>query len=44
MEGRTFFNPAQIVIGALVLGLLGSLINTLLLAAERRLLRWRTAA
>ncbi len=44
MEGRTFFNPAQIVIGALVLGLLGSLINTLLLAAERRLLRWRAAA
>jgi ABC-type nitrate/sulfonate/bicarbonate transport system permease component len=44
MEGRTFFNPPQIVIGALVLGLLGSLINTLLLAAERRLLRWRAAA
>jgi ABC-type nitrate/sulfonate/bicarbonate transport system permease component len=44
MEGRTFFNPAQIVVGALVLGLLGSLINTLLLAAERRLLRWRAAA
>jgi ABC-type nitrate/sulfonate/bicarbonate transport system permease component len=41
MEGRTFFNPAQIVVGALVLGLLGSLINTLLLAAERRLVRWR---
>ena len=44
MEGRTFFNPAQIVMGALVLGLLGSLFNTLLLAAERRLLRWRAAA
>jgi ABC-type nitrate/sulfonate/bicarbonate transport system permease component len=44
MEGRTFFNPAQIVTGALVLGLLGSLINTLLLAAERRLLGWRAAA
>jgi ABC-type nitrate/sulfonate/bicarbonate transport system permease component len=44
MEGRTFFNPAQIVLGALVLGLLGSLINTLLLAAERRLLRWRAVA
>ncbi len=44
MEGRTFFNPAQIVMGALVLGLLGSVINTLLLAAERRLLRWRAAA
>ena len=43
MEGRTFFNPAQIVMGALVLGLLGSLLNSLLLAAERRLLRWRTA-
>jgi ABC-type nitrate/sulfonate/bicarbonate transport system permease component len=44
MEGRTFFNPAQIVMGALVLGLLGSLVNALLLAAERRYLRWRTAA
>ncbi len=39
MEGRTFFNPAQIVMGALLLGLLGSLINALLLAAERRMLR-----
>jgi ABC-type nitrate/sulfonate/bicarbonate transport system permease component len=39
MEGRTFFNPAQIVMGALLLGALGSLINALLLAAERRLLR-----
>ena len=44
MEGRTFFNPPQIVMGALVLGLLGSLFNMLLLAAERRLLRWRAAA
>jgi ABC-type nitrate/sulfonate/bicarbonate transport system permease component len=44
MEGRTFFNPPQIVLGALLLGLLGSLINALLLAAERRLLRWRAAA
>ena len=44
MEGRVFFNPAQIVMGALVLGLLGSLINTLLLAAERRLLGARAAA
>jgi sulfonate transport system permease protein len=44
MEGRTFFNPAQIVMGALLLGLLGSLINTLLLAAERRLLGVRAAA
>ena len=44
MEGRTFFNPAQIVVGALVLGLLGSLINTLLLATERRLIRWRPEA
>jgi ABC-type nitrate/sulfonate/bicarbonate transport system permease component len=39
MEGRTFFNPAQIVLGALLLGVLGSLINALLLAAERRVLR-----
>jgi ABC-type nitrate/sulfonate/bicarbonate transport system permease component len=38
MEGRTFFNPAQIVAGALVLGVLGSLINALLMAAERRIL------
>jgi ABC-type nitrate/sulfonate/bicarbonate transport system permease component len=30
--------------GALLLGLLGSLINTLLLTAERRLLGWRGAA
>ncbi len=44
MEGRTFFNPAQIVMGALLLGLLGSLINTLLLTAERRLLGGRGAA
>jgi ABC-type nitrate/sulfonate/bicarbonate transport system permease component len=44
MEGRTFFLPAQIVMGALVLGLLGSLVNALLLAAERRLFRWREAA
>jgi ABC-type nitrate/sulfonate/bicarbonate transport system permease component len=41
MEGRTFFNPAQIVMGALVLGILGSLINALLLLAERRLVRAR---
>jgi ABC-type nitrate/sulfonate/bicarbonate transport system permease component len=44
MEGRTFFDPAQILMGALVLGLLGSLLNTLLLAAERRLLRGRTTS
>ena len=44
MEGRTFFDPAQIVMGALVLGLLGSLLNTLLLTVERRLLRWRAAS
>ena len=43
MEGRTFFAPAQIVMGALVLGLLGSLVNALLLTAERRLFRWREA-
>ena len=41
MEGRVFFNPAQIVMGALLLGILGSLVNGLLLAAERRALRWR---
>ena len=43
MEGRTFFVPAQIVMGALVLGLLGSLVNALLLTAQRRLFRWREA-
>ena len=43
MEGRTFFVPAQIVMGALVLGLLGSVVNALLLGAERWLFRWREA-
>ena len=43
MEGRSFFNPAQIVVGALVLGALGSLVNALLVAAERRLVRGRAA-
>jgi ABC-type nitrate/sulfonate/bicarbonate transport system permease component len=43
MEGRTFFNPPQIVMGALLLGLLGSVVNALLLTAERRFLRWRLA-
>jgi ABC-type nitrate/sulfonate/bicarbonate transport system permease component len=38
MEGRTFFNPAQIVMGALVLGLLGSFVNALLVSVERRML------
>ena len=41
MEGRTYFNPPQIVMGALVLGLLGSLVNALLLGVERRMLRAR---
>jgi ABC-type nitrate/sulfonate/bicarbonate transport system permease component len=44
MEGRTFFNPAQIVMGALVLGALGSLVNAALVAAERRLFRWHAHA
>jgi ABC-type nitrate/sulfonate/bicarbonate transport system permease component len=44
MEGRTFFVPAQIVMGALVLGLLGSIVNACLLAVERRLFRWRESA
>ena len=39
MEGRTFFNPPQIVMGALVLGLLGSLVNALLLRTERHMMR-----
>lgn len=42
MEGRTFFLPAQIVMGALVLGILGFLVNALLLQMERRMLRWRS--
>ena len=44
MEGRTFFQPALIVLGALILGLLGSLVNALLLAVERSLLRWQASA
>jgi ABC-type nitrate/sulfonate/bicarbonate transport system permease component len=44
MEGRVFFNPTQIVMGALVLGGLGSLVNGLLVALERRMLRWRAPA
>lgn len=43
MEGRVFFNPPQIVMGALILGLLGSVVNALLLRAERRVLRWEAA-
>jgi ABC-type nitrate/sulfonate/bicarbonate transport system permease component len=43
IEGRDFFMPAQIVLGALVLGLLGFLVNSLLLWMERRLLRGRAA-
>ena len=38
MEARTYFNPPLIVMGALVLGLLGSLVNQMLLAVERRVL------
>ena len=38
MEGRTYFNPPVIVMGALVLGFLGSLVNALLLTLERRVL------
>lgn len=41
MEGRTFFNPPQIVMGAIVLGLLGSIVNALLLGVERRLVHAR---
>jgi ABC-type nitrate/sulfonate/bicarbonate transport system permease component len=43
MEGRTFFLPAQIVMGALVLGILGFLVNSLLLRIEQHMLRWRNA-
>ena len=41
MEARTYFNPPLIVMGALVLGLLGSLVNALLLAVERRVVHAR---
>jgi ABC-type nitrate/sulfonate/bicarbonate transport system permease component len=44
MEGRVFFNPAQIVMGALLLGALGSAANALLLAVERRALGGRAAS
>jgi ABC-type nitrate/sulfonate/bicarbonate transport system permease component len=44
MEGRVFFKPAQIVMGGLLLGVLGSLVNGLLVATERRVLRWRASA
>jgi ABC-type nitrate/sulfonate/bicarbonate transport system permease component len=43
MEGRVFFNPPQIVMGALALGVLGTLVNAVLLTAERRVLRGRAA-
>jgi taurine transport system permease protein len=43
VEGRDFFFPAQIVLGALVLGLLGFLVNALLQWAERQLLRDRAS-
>jgi ABC-type nitrate/sulfonate/bicarbonate transport system permease component len=43
IEGRDFFMPAQIVLGALILGLLGFVVNGLLLWVERRLLRGRAA-
>jgi ABC-type nitrate/sulfonate/bicarbonate transport system permease component len=41
MEARTYFNPPLIVMGALVLGLLGSLVNAVLLALERRVIHAR---
>jgi ABC-type nitrate/sulfonate/bicarbonate transport system permease component len=43
VEGRDFFLPAQIVMGALLLGLLGFVVNALLLWVERFILRWRTS-
>jgi ABC-type nitrate/sulfonate/bicarbonate transport system permease component len=43
MEGRVFFNPAQIVMGALLLGVLGTLVNALLVAIERRAVRGHEA-
>jgi ABC-type nitrate/sulfonate/bicarbonate transport system permease component len=43
VEGRDFFLPAQIVLGALILGLLGFLVNTFLQWTERQMLRGRTS-
>jgi ABC-type nitrate/sulfonate/bicarbonate transport system permease component len=43
VEGRDFFLPAQIVLGALVLGFLGFLVNSWLRWAERQMLRGRTS-
>jgi ABC-type nitrate/sulfonate/bicarbonate transport system permease component len=43
MEGRVFFNPAQIVMGALLLGVLGTVVNALLVAIERRAVRGHEA-
>ncbi|HXH11499.1 MAG TPA: ABC transporter permease [Alphaproteobacteria bacterium] len=43
VEGRDFFLPAQIVLGALILGFLGFLVNAFLLRLEGYVLRWRTA-
>jgi ABC-type nitrate/sulfonate/bicarbonate transport system permease component len=44
IEGRDFFLPAQIVLGALVLGLLGFLVNALLQWAEHRMFRDRASS
>jgi ABC-type nitrate/sulfonate/bicarbonate transport system permease component len=43
VEGRDFFVPTQIVVSALVLGLLGLLVNTLLQWAKRHMVRGRTS-
>lgn len=42
MEGRTFFLPAQIFMGAIVLGILGFLVNSAFVRLERHLVRWRS--
>lgn len=42
-DARTFFMVSQMLLGAVVIGLIGFLFNILLRALENRLLRWRQA-
>ncbi|MDJ0391557.1 ABC transporter permease [Roseomonas sp. E05] len=42
-DARTFFMVSQMLLGAVVIGLIGFLFNILLRALENRLLRWRHA-
>jgi ABC-type nitrate/sulfonate/bicarbonate transport system permease component len=40
-DSRTFFNVAQMLLGAIVIGLIGYTVNALLVRTEAWLLRWR---